>query len=116
MNNLKRLRKAHGLTQQKLAEKFRLSQQSIYKYENGLAQPDITTLKLMATFFHTSIDFLVDFSSDSNAKQIQQVTIEKVSTVSLNLHHLYLYRKLSSKTKKSMDIVLEDLLIKQEKR
>lgn len=115
MNNLKQLRKARGLTQQKLAEQFGLSQQSIYKYENGLAEPDITTLKLMATFFHTSIDFLVDFSTETKPNQIQQVTVEKISTVASNFHHLYLYRKLSSEIRKNIDSFLGEVLIKNEK-
>ncbi len=51
MLNLKKLRKEKGLTQQFLAEKFDLSQQSIYKYENNLAEPDIATLKELAEFF-----------------------------------------------------------------
>lgn len=59
MTRLKELRVASGLSQQALAEKFNLSQQSIYKYENGLAEPDIKTLRGMAHFFGVSIDFLV---------------------------------------------------------
>lgn len=59
MTKLKELRTASGLSQQALAEKFNLSQQSIYKYENGLAEPDIKTLRGMAHFFGVSVDFLV---------------------------------------------------------
>lgn len=113
MNNLKQLRKARGLTQQKLAEQFGLSQQSIYKYENGLAEPDITTLKLMATFFHTSIDFLVDFSTEDKPNHIEKVTVELISTTANN-HHLYLYRKLSSELRKNIDSFLEETIMKHE--
>lgn len=59
MTKLKELRTASGLSQQALAEKFNLSQQSIYKYENGFAEPDIKTLRGMAHFFGVSIDYLV---------------------------------------------------------
>lgn len=59
MTNLRLLRTQRGLSQQSLAEKFNLSQQSIYKYENGLAEPDITTLKSLADFFGVTIDYLV---------------------------------------------------------
>lgn len=44
MKNLKILREEFGLSQQKLADLFNLSQQSIYKYENDLAEPDFQTL------------------------------------------------------------------------
>ena len=43
MKRLKELREKKGISQQKLANEFNLSQQSIYKYENDLAEPDIST-------------------------------------------------------------------------
>ncbi len=64
MTNLKQLRTKSGLSQQALAERFNLSQQSIYKYENELAEPDINTLKEFAVFFGVSIDYLVGYQSD----------------------------------------------------
>lgn len=60
MKNLKKLREAQGLSQSKLAEKLSITQQSIYKYENDLAFPNLETLKMMSNLFHVSIDFLVE--------------------------------------------------------
>lgn len=60
MKNLKRLREAHGMSQQKLAEELFVTQQSIYKYENDLAYPTLDTLKLMSKIFSVSIDYIVD--------------------------------------------------------
>lgn len=60
MQNLKLLRKQHSLSQQKLADILHVSQQSIYKYENGITSPDIDTLIRMADYFNTSIDYLVE--------------------------------------------------------
>lgn len=60
MKNLKKLREAHGMSQAKLAEQLFITQQSIYKYENDLAYPNLETLKLMSNFFHVSIDYLVE--------------------------------------------------------
>lgn len=59
VKNLRMLREKYGLSQQKLAEIFNLSQQSIYKYEKGLSQPDYVILKRFADFFHTTIDYLM---------------------------------------------------------
>ena len=59
MKNLKQLRISHKLSQQKLAEKLSLSQQTIYKYEHGITEPDIDTLTKIASYFNTSIDYLV---------------------------------------------------------
>lgn len=44
MKNLKKLRQAKKMSQQQLALKLNLSQQTIYKYENQITEPDITTL------------------------------------------------------------------------
>jgi len=64
MKKLKELRNNLGLSQQALAERFNLSQQSIYKYENGLAEPDIDMLKNFSNFFGVTIDYLVDGSDE----------------------------------------------------
>ncbi|MDL2301877.1 helix-turn-helix domain-containing protein [Lachnospiraceae bacterium OttesenSCG-928-D06] len=70
MKNLKELRKQAGLSQQALAEHFNLTQQSIYKYENGLAEPDIDTLKSFSHFFCTSIDYLVGATDDISIRDL----------------------------------------------
>ena len=62
LNNLKLLRMQRGLSQQKLADILHVSQQSVYKYENGIANPDIDTLKNIADFFDTSIDYIVGYT------------------------------------------------------
>ena len=41
MKNLKALRLYKKLSQQQLALRLDLSQQTIYKYENGITEPDI---------------------------------------------------------------------------
>lgn len=61
IKNLKALRKEYNISQQQLANIIGVSQQSINKYENHNVEPDIETLKAIATFFNTTIDFLVGF-------------------------------------------------------
>lgn len=60
MKNLKKLRESRGMSQQKLADELFITQQSIYKYENDLAYPNLETLKMMSKFFSVSIDYIVD--------------------------------------------------------
>lgn len=85
MKNLKILREANGLSQQKLAEVFDISQQSIYKYENSLAEPDIQTLIAMADYFDTSVDYLIGNSSNpqpfpiTNADELTKKELEFIS-------------------------------------
>lgn len=83
MLNLKKLRLEKGLSQQALADNFNLSQQSIYKYEHELAEPDIKTLKCLARFFDVSIDYLVGFADDSDDKDNSTLTKISASDVAL---------------------------------
>lgn len=62
MERLKQLRQSKNLSQQKLAELFNLSQQAIWKYEKGLAEPEISTLKKFADYFGVSVDYLLENS------------------------------------------------------
>ncbi len=62
MKRLKESREENGISQQKLADEFHISQQSIWKYENGLSEPDIKTLMQFADFFDVSVDYLIGVS------------------------------------------------------
>jgi transcriptional regulator with XRE-family HTH domain len=67
---LKSFRLEMGLSQQALAEKFNLTQQFIYKYANGLAEPDIKSLKNFAIFFGISVDCQFNASPSPEAKDM----------------------------------------------
>ena len=67
IKNLKALRKEYNISQQQLANIVGVSQQCINKYENHNVEPDIETLKAIATFFNTTIDFLVGFDESKTA-------------------------------------------------
>jgi len=54
------LRKNAGLTQEQLAVKVGLSQQTISKYERGILEPDIETLNSFADFFEVTVDYLLE--------------------------------------------------------
>ena len=56
---LKELRSLKGLTQKELADKLHVSFQTVSKWENGENEPDITTLKELATLFNCSVDYLI---------------------------------------------------------
>lgn len=66
IKNLKILRNKYNISQQQLANVVGVSQQSINKYENHNIEPDIETLKAIATFFNTTIDYLVGFDKSEN--------------------------------------------------
>lgn len=105
MKNLKLLRAERNLSQQELANILHVSQQSIYKYENGITTPDLDTLIDMADFFHTSIDYLVGYSAISHK-------IEPVTETSLNEQELAVihnYRKLSTKNLTLIETLISEL-------
>lgn len=57
--SLKTLRQRTGMTQKDLAGKLQVSFQTVSKWENGIALPDITYLPGLAEIFDVSIDVLL---------------------------------------------------------
>lgn len=55
---LKSARLSNNFTQQEVADKLNISRQSISKWENGSSAPDVHTLKMLASFYKTSIQDL----------------------------------------------------------
>lgn len=58
-NNLKLLRKQHGLTQEAVAEKLGVSRQAVAKWERGECLPDIENVIAIADMYEVTVDFLV---------------------------------------------------------
>ena len=56
---LKQLRKNKKLTQQQLADIFKVNQQTIARWESSITEPSITQLKQLAAFFKITIDDLL---------------------------------------------------------
>ena len=57
--NLKRLRRERGLSQDEVAQKLFLSRQSVSKWENGQAEPGVENLKALAKLYGVTVDALV---------------------------------------------------------
>lgn len=106
MENLKKLRTEKKLSQKQLAEEINTKQQNIHRYENGFYEPDIHTLKLLADFFETSIDYLVG-NTDIRHK------IEPVQPFDLNEDESLLvekYRQLDPNVRSSIMRMIDTLL------
>ena len=58
--NLKKIRKDRGMTQIALQMQTGIEQALISKYETGERIPPTETLIIVADFFNTNIDFLLD--------------------------------------------------------
>lgn len=68
--NIRILRKKHQLSQEKLAEKVNVSRQTIAKWENDEALPDIYKCQLLSDIFQISVDQL---SRNMNEEEVNQI-------------------------------------------
>ena len=68
---IRQLRFKAGLTQEQLADQLGISAQSVSKWENAVAMPDITTLPLLAEVFGVSIDDLFDLTAEQRLNRIE---------------------------------------------
>lgn len=106
MENLKKLRKQHHLSQQKLADILHISQQSVYKYENDITSPDLETLIRMADYFNTSIDYLIGHTDITH--KIEPVSEEMLNSDEMSM--IKAYRKLSSRQREIIRIVIDEYI------
>ncbi len=58
---IKQLRKARGVTQEELASALNLTHQTVSKWENDTAQPDIMMMPSLADYFGVTIDDLFGY-------------------------------------------------------
>lgn len=61
---IKEYRESLNLTQKELGEKLGLSSVAILKYEKGLSQPSVDTLKNLSKIFAVSVDTIIDNECD----------------------------------------------------
>lgn len=70
-HNLAELRKARGLTQSELAEKFNYSDKSVSKWEHGDTMPDIEVLKQLCDFYGVTLDYLVTEEGKNRSSMVK---------------------------------------------
>lgn len=58
-NNIKKLRKESGITQEQIASKLCINRQALSNYETGKRIPDIYELIVLADLFEVSLDTIV---------------------------------------------------------
>ena len=94
------LREKKGVSQQFLANKLGISQQSINKYENHNIEPDITTMIAMADYFDVTLDYLV-------GRENNDVKIESRELTKREIEVLKSYSELSDTEKICIDVVMK---------
>lgn len=68
---IKALRREKNLTQEALAASLNIAYQSVSKWENGTASPDISHLVPLANIFGVTLDELFDRDADTKAHDIE---------------------------------------------
>lgn len=77
-NNIRRLRKEHGMLQEQLADALGVSFAAVSKWERGVATPDLGYIVEMAHLFGVSVDVLVGYSMQSGAVADFEQRIKKL--------------------------------------
>lgn len=68
MNRLSALRKSHKLTQNQIADMLGVTQQTVFAWEHGKAQPLMENAIKLSSFYNVSIDYLLG-REDEKQKQ-----------------------------------------------
>ncbi len=68
---IKQLRQQNGITQEKLAEYLNITYQSVSKWENNNALPDVTLIVPLANFFGVTTDELFDRDDRTSEAEIE---------------------------------------------
>lgn len=72
------LRRQSGMSQEELAERLKVSRQSISRWENGSAQPDASNLSQLAKLFNVTADYLIneEYNSDTDVPIVKNTEIQ----------------------------------------
>jgi len=79
MSQIKALRLKKGLKQGEFAEAMGVQQSTVSNWETGRYEPDIETMRRIASFFGVSVDYLLGRSdSPGGAKELPQESVREV--------------------------------------
>lgn len=72
------LRKARGLTQDKLAERLDVTKGCISNWENGYIEPSVAQLRKLVEIFHVEADYLLETTCERSldTSSLSNVQIE----------------------------------------
>lgn len=70
-DRLKEVRKAsHNMTQSDVAKKLGVAKTTYASYEQGRRDPDLATLRKIASLFNVSVDYLLGNTQDRKPKKV----------------------------------------------
>ena len=84
-DNIKRIRKSKGLSQEELAIKLNVVRQTVSKWENGLSVPDSDMLIALANELDTSVNVLLGETVTESATDDLKAISKKLEVINLQL-------------------------------
>ena len=72
---IRRLRLAAGMTQERLAERLGVAPQTVSKWENELTAPDLSLLAPLADLFRVSMDELLGYDGKARREEIEKLSL-----------------------------------------
>ena len=84
-DNIKRIRKSKGLSQEELAIKLNVVRQTVSKWENGLSVPDSDMLITLADELDTSVNVLLGETVTESITDDLKVISKKLEVINLQL-------------------------------
>ena len=84
-DNIKRIRKSKGLSQEELAIKLNVVRQTVSKWENGLSVPDSDMLITLADELDTSVNVLLGETVTESMPDDLKVISKKLEVINLQL-------------------------------
>ena len=91
MNNIKQLRKKHGMKQIELCRLLNIAQGTLSGWETGNFEPDVSALVKMSEIFGETIDYILTgriVASDSDFKQIPVYSLDNFTTPAENIAYI----------------------------
>jgi transcriptional regulator with XRE-family HTH domain len=73
---LKELREEANITQEELGNQIGQTKSNISKYENGLLEPNIDTLRLLSQYFDVSVDYLLGISNERSHRSTKNSSFD----------------------------------------
>lgn len=104
-NRLYELRRSKNISQEELAELLDVSRQSISKWENDKAYPEMTRLLFMSDYFGVSLDYLM--RGTDNTQEVKRAESKSMTYQAENLMKLWntFISNLSDKQRKRMHLL-----------
>ena len=91
--NIKRIRKSKGLSQEELAIKLNVVRQTVSKWENGLSVPDSSMLIILANELDTTVSELLGEPVAEPTTDDLKILSEKLEVINLQLAKRSMTRK-----------------------